>query len=184
VAAFSRLAWPVLMAAAVAAFAVGVLLLAWPRATLTVVAILIGAVLLAIGLCRIFEGFAAPDVSGGTRAAYLITGLIAVAVGLFFLRHHDVTIFLLAFLVGAFWIMHGISDLAAAFMPGLGPLRALLAVTGLFSIAAGAVVLFWPGISLILLLYVLGAWLLLDGVLLAASAFAALRHSRRAAQPA
>jgi uncharacterized membrane protein HdeD (DUF308 family) len=178
VTALSRLAWPVVLAAAVASLAVGVLLLAWPAATLTVVAVLLGAVLVAVGLYRIFEGFAVPDASGGTRALYLITGLIAVAVGLFCLRHHDVTIFLLAFLVGAFWIMHGISDLAAAFMPGPGGLRALRAVTGLFSIAAGAVVLFWPGISLLLLLYVLGAWLLLDGVLLAASAFRLMRHSR------
>jgi uncharacterized membrane protein HdeD (DUF308 family) len=178
VAAFSRLAWPVVLTAAVAALAVGILLLAWPKATLTVVAILLGASLVAAGLYRLFEGFAAPDVSGGTRAAYLITGLLAVAIGLFCLRHHDVTIFLLAFLVGAFWIIHGISDLAAAFIPGPGAIRALRALAGLFSIAAGIVVLFWPGISLLLLLYVLGAWLLLYGLMLLATAFRLMRASR------
>lgn len=178
VAAFSRLAWPVVLTAAVAALAIGILLLAWPKATLTVVAILLGASLVAAGLYRLFEGFAAPGVSGGTRAAYVITGLLAVAIGLFCLRHHDVTIFLLAFLVGVFWIMHGISDLAAAFIPAPGAIRALRVLAGLFSIAAGIVVLFWPGISLLLLLYVLGAWLLLYGVMLLVMAFRLMRASR------
>jgi uncharacterized membrane protein HdeD (DUF308 family) len=183
-AALSRLAWPVVLAAAVAALAVGVLLLAWPRATLTVVAILLGASLVAAGLYRLFEGFAAPGISGGTRAAHLIIGLIAVAVGLFCLRHHDVTIFLLAFLVGVVWIMHGISDLAAALTSGPAGERVLIAFAGLFSIAAGVVVLFWPGISLLLLLYVLGAWLLLYGVMLAARAFRLMRAGSRAPQTA
>jgi len=178
-AALSRLAWPVVLTAAVAALAIGILLLAWPKATLTVVAILLGVSLVAAGLYRLFEGFAAPHVSGGTRAAYLITGLIAVAVGLFCLRHHDVTIFLLAFLVGVFWIMHGISDLAAAFTSGPAGERALMAFAGLFGIAAGVVVLFWPGISLLLLLYVLGAWLLLYGLMLSVRAFRLMRASRR-----
>jgi uncharacterized membrane protein HdeD (DUF308 family) len=184
VAALSRLAWPVVLAAAVAALAVGVLLLAWPAATLTVVAILLGVSLVAAGLYRLFEGFAAPGISAGNRAAHVIIGLIAVAIGLFCLRHHDVTIFLLAFLVGAFWIMHGISDLAAAFVPGPAAERVLMTLAGLFSIAAGVVVLFWPGISLLLLLYVLGAWLLLYGVMLAVRAFRLMRVSRMAPRPA
>jgi uncharacterized membrane protein HdeD (DUF308 family) len=179
-AALSRLAWPVVLAAAVACLAVGVLLLAWPAATLTVVAILLGASLIAAGLYRLFEGFAREGISGGTRAAHLIIGLLAIAVGLFCLRHHSVTVFLLAFLVGAFWIMHGISDLAAAFMPGPAGERLLIAVAGLFSIAAGTVVLFWPSISLLLLLYVLGAWLLLYAVMLAVRAFSMMRASRMA----
>jgi uncharacterized membrane protein HdeD (DUF308 family) len=54
---------------------------------------------------------------------------------------------------------------------GPQPGRWLRAVAGLFAIAAGAVMLFWPGISLVVLLTVLGAWLLLYGLLLAVLAF-------------
>lgn len=183
-AALSRLAWPVVLAAAVAALAVGVLLLAWPTATLIVVAILLGVSLVAAGLFRLFQGFAAPGLSGAARAGHVIIGLIAIAIGLFCLRHHDVTVFLLAFLVGVTWIMYGISDLAAAFVPGPGGERVLVAVAGLFSIAAGIVVLFWPGISLLLLIYVLGAWLLLYGVILAVRALRLMRVSRMAPRAA
>lgn len=163
-------AWLVVLAAAVGVVAVGILLLAWPSATLTIVAILLGVSLLVSGLLRLFDGFTARDESGGMRAAYIVIGLVAILVGLYCLRHSDVTIFLLALLVGAYWIMHGVADLAVAATSGPVPRRGLTVVAGLFSLAAGIVVLFWPGISLILLLTILGAWLLLYGVLLAALA--------------
>jgi uncharacterized membrane protein HdeD (DUF308 family) len=163
-------AWLVVLAAAVGVVAVGILLLAWPSATLTIVAILLGVSLLVSGLLRLFDGFTARDESGGMRAAYIVIGLVAILVGLYCLRHTNVTIFLLALLVGAYWIMHGVADLAVAATSGPVPRRGLTVVAGLFSLAAGIVVLFWPGISLILLLTILGAWLLLYGVLLVALA--------------
>jgi uncharacterized membrane protein HdeD (DUF308 family) len=180
-------AWLAVLTVAVLTLAVGVLLLAWPKATLTVVAILLGAGLVISGLFRLVEGFTASDASGATRAAYVLIGLIAILVGLYCLRHHDVTIFLLALLVGAFWIVHGVADLGSALTSGAVPGRGFRVVAGLFSIAAGAVVLFWPGISLVIMLTVLGAWLIFYAVILGALAFRLRRSAkstRRAATPA
>jgi uncharacterized membrane protein HdeD (DUF308 family) len=61
-------------------------------------------------------------------------------------------------------------------MPG----RGLRVVAGLFSIAAGAIVLFWPGISLVLMLTVFGAWLIFYAVILGALAFRLRRHTKSA----
>jgi uncharacterized membrane protein HdeD (DUF308 family) len=80
--------------------------------------------------------------------------------------------------VGAFWIVHGVADLASALTSGPVPGRGFRVVAGLFSIAAGAVVLFWPGISLVLMLTVLGAWLILYAVILGALAFRLRRHTK------
>ncbi|HUA30397.1 MAG TPA: HdeD family acid-resistance protein [Streptosporangiaceae bacterium] len=160
-------AWMLLMLAAVATVAVGIILLAWPKVTVTIAAVLLGAGLVIGGLWRLFEGFLSKDLSGGTRAAYVVIGLIAGLAGLYCLRHHDVTIFLLAFIVGAFWIIHGFADLGVAAGSGKVPGRGMRVVAGLFSIAAGAIVLFWPGISLTVLVAVFGAWLCFYGVLLA-----------------
>jgi uncharacterized membrane protein HdeD (DUF308 family) len=173
-------AWLVALGAAVGCVAVGILLLAWPSATLTIVAILLGVSLLVSGLLRLFDGFTASEESGGMRAAYIVIGLLAILVGLYCLRHRDVTVFLLALLVGAYWIMHGVADLAVAATSGPLPGRGLRVAGGLFSIAAGIVVLFWPGISLVLLLTILGAWLLFYGVVLAALAFRLRRELRYA----
>jgi uncharacterized membrane protein HdeD (DUF308 family) len=171
-------AWLAVLTVAVMTLAVGVLLLAWPKATLTIVAILLGAGLVISGVFRLIEGFTARDATGGTRAAYVLIGLVAILVGLYCLRHRDVTIFLLALLVGAFWIVHGVADLAVAATSGPMPGRGLRVIAGLFSIAAGAIVLFWPGISLVLLLTVLGIWLIFYAVVLGALAFRLRRWAK------
>jgi uncharacterized membrane protein HdeD (DUF308 family) len=177
-------AWLAVLTAAVATLAVGVILLVWPKATLIIVAILIGAGLVISGLYRLVEGFTARDTSGGTRAAYVLIGLLAILVGLYCLRHRDVTIFLLALLVGAFWIVHGVADIAVAATSGPVPGRAFRVVAGLFSIAAGAIVLFWPAISLLVLLTVLGIWLIFYGLVLAALAFGLRRWGKPGARRA
>ena len=111
-------------------------------------AALLGAALLVTGLFRLISGFTAPDVSGGTRAAYVIIGLLAALAGLYCLRHLSVTVVLLAFVVGVFWTLHGIVDLIVAATSGPGTGRGLRAFTGVLSLAAGLIVMFWPTISL------------------------------------
>jgi tellurite resistance protein TehA-like permease len=88
-----------------------------------------------------------------------------------------------AFIVGAFWIIHGVADIAVAAASGPVPGRGLKATGGLLSLAAGAIVMFWPGISLVLLLTVLGAWLVCYGAVLAVLAFR-LRQSSAIPAPA
>jgi uncharacterized membrane protein HdeD (DUF308 family) len=173
-------AWTGVLAAAVGIFAVGVILLAWPGATLLIVAILLGASLIVNGILRLVEGLTARGESGGTRAAYVLIGLLAGVAGLYCLKHYHVTIVLLAFVVGVFWVIHGVADLATATTSGPFPGRALRAIGGVLSLAAGLVVMFWPGLSLLLLLTILGVWLICYGVLLAGLALA-LRHHARAA---
>ena len=147
-------------------------------------AILLGVSLLVSGLLRLFDGFTARAETGGMRAAYIVIGLLAIVAGLYFLRHHDVTIFLLALLVGAYWVVHGVADLAVAATSGPMPGRGLRVVGGLFSLAAGIVVLFWPSISLVLLVTILGAWLLFYGVVLAVLAFRVRQGLKRELKPA
>jgi uncharacterized membrane protein HdeD (DUF308 family) len=164
-------AWPVLLAAAVAVLAAGVLLLAWPQATLTIVAILIGAALIVTGLIRLFDGFTAREDSGGRRVADVLIGVLAVIVGLYCLRHHALSIAVVAFLVGAFWVLHGLADLAVAATSPALPGRGLRAAAALISLVAGFLVLFWPSITVILLVRILGIWLIIYAVMLAMLAF-------------
>jgi uncharacterized membrane protein HdeD (DUF308 family) len=172
--------WLVLLAGAVATFALGLVVLVWPKATLNVVAILLGAQLLAFGLARLFAGLTVRNESGGTRAAYVILGLFGLAAGLYCIRHLSVTVVLLAFIVGLFWALHGVVDLIIAAVAGPVPGRWLKATSGLISLLAGLLVIFKPTISLKFLLAVLGAWLMLYGVLLAAWAFRARNSTSQA----
>lgn len=178
---FGRRSWQAVLPVAILLVAAGVILLAWPRATLIIVAILLGAGLVVSGVYRFIEGIAAGDIGGGTRAAYIVIGLLAIFVGLYCLRHRDVSIFLLALLVGVFWITHGFTDLAVAATAPPRTGRGFLVVSGIVGIAVGAIVLFWPAISLLILLTVLGIWLIFYGLVLAVMAFRVRRAARRAA---
>ena len=173
-------AWQVIMLVAVVTFAVGLILLVWPQATLIVVAALLGVALLVSGLFRLIHGFTAHDATGGMRAAYVIIGLLATLAGFYCLRHLDVTVVLLAFIVGVFWALHGIVDLSVAATSGPGTGRGLRVVTGVLSLAAGLIVMFWPKISLNVLLWVMGIWLLAYGVMLGVMALS-IRHAAKAA---
>jgi uncharacterized membrane protein HdeD (DUF308 family) len=184
--AIAGMAWPAALVAAIGMIAVGILLLVWPKATLTVVAILIGVALIVTGLLRLFDGITSRGESGGMRAADIVIGLLAIVVGLYALKHHSLTVIVLALVVGVIWIIHGIGDLIVAASAGDVPGRGLRVVTGLVSLAAGLVILFWPGISLVLLLTVLGAWLLFYGLMLALLAFRLRRDAKtvsKAARP-
>jgi uncharacterized membrane protein HdeD (DUF308 family) len=168
-----------LLFGAVCLIAVGVMLLVWPKASLTVVAILIGAAVLASGLVKLWEGFTASAQSGGMRAGYVVVGLFAVLAGVYLLRHHSLSIFLVAFVTGLYFIVHGIADIGVAIAVRV-PGRGFRAVIGVFSLAAGLVMVIWPGPSLVLLLTLVAAWLLFYGCVLAGLAFGVRRAAKSA----
>ena len=99
-ASIANLAWPTALLAAVGMIGLGIVLLVWPKATLSVVAVLIGAALLVAGVFRLFEGITGAGESGGMRAADIVIGLLAVIAGLYCVRHHSLTILAVTLVVG------------------------------------------------------------------------------------
>jgi uncharacterized membrane protein HdeD (DUF308 family) len=179
-AAAAKRAWPAVLVGGLGLVALGVILLVWPHASLTVVAILIGAALVVSGLVRLYEGFTASNQSGGMRAAYVVVGLLAILAGLYCLRHHALSLFLVAFVTGVYFIAHGISDIGiAASVPVPG--RGLRAVLGVVSLAAGIIMVIWPAITVVLLLTIVAAWLLFYGLMLCMLAFSLHKAGRSAA---
>jgi uncharacterized membrane protein HdeD (DUF308 family) len=169
--------WPALILASLGMIALGILLLVWPHASLTVVAILIGAALVVSGLVKLWEGFTAQGDTGGKRAAYIVIGLVAAIAGIYCLRHHALSLYLVAFVTGVYFIMHGFADLGVAFSARGGG-RGLRAVLGIFSLAAGLIMVIWPGITLVLLLTLVAAWLLFYGVVVGALAFSVRKEAK------
>jgi uncharacterized membrane protein HdeD (DUF308 family) len=178
---FAGSAWPAFLAAAIGGIAVGIILLVWPKATLTVVAVLIGASLVVAGLLRLIDGFTAHDASGGKRVAGVLIGLLAIVVGLYCIRHFNIVIGVLAIVVGLFWVIYGIADIGVSLFGGPFPGRGLTLTAGILSLAAGLIVLFWPAITVIVLVRVIGIWLIVYGLMMAITAFS-LRHSVHAAR--
>lgn len=166
----ARRAWQAVLTAATVTFVLGLILLIWPGETVAVVAVLAGIALLVTGILRLVQGITASQESGVMRVTYVLIGLLAALAGLYCLRHIGVTAALLAFIVGLFWAVHGIADLVVAITGPPGG-RLLVGVIGALSLLAGLITMFWPAISLTVLVAVVGIWLVCYAVLLAFFAF-------------
>ncbi len=92
----------------VASIAAGFIALAWPGVTLLVLAVLIGASLISWGVYRVYLSFVDPYPYIRPRAVTLIEGILLVALGVLALGLPNVSILVLAVLVGVFFIVFGI----------------------------------------------------------------------------
>ncbi|HEX9031551.1 MAG TPA: DUF308 domain-containing protein [Streptosporangiaceae bacterium] len=178
---FAASAWPAFLAAAIGGVAVGIILLVWPKATLIVAAVLVGASLIVAGLLRLIDGFTAHDASGGRRVAGVLIGLLAIVAGLYCIRHYNIVIGVLAIVVGLFWVIYGIADIGVSLFGGPFPGRGLTLAAGALSLAAGLILLFWPSITVVVLVRVIGIWLIVYGLMMAITAFS-LRRAASAAR--
>ena len=92
--------------------------------------------------------------------AFLVRGLLALALGIGALFWPEATLTLLVQLVAVFALLDGAAAMFSAFR-SRDPVTHLL--PGLVSLAVGAVLLFMPGVTVRLLLIILGIWALLQG---------------------
>ena len=92
--------------AGVASIAAGFIALAWPGVTLVVLAVLVGASLISWGVYRIYQSLADPALR--PRAVTLIEGIVLSALGVLALAWPNVSIAVLAILVGVFFIVLGV----------------------------------------------------------------------------
>ena len=96
---------------------------------------------------------------------FLIRGLVAVAFGLVALFYPTATLFTFILFYAVFSIVDGVFAVVSAIRgaEGLGP-RWWLALVGVLGIVAGVAAYFWPGLTALALLMVIGAWALIYGV--------------------
>ena len=95
-----------------------------------------------------------------------LRGLAAAIIGLLTFLSPGLTLFVLVSLFGGFSIVNGLLTLVAAFRRGREqPRWWALALEGLVSIIAGVLTLAWPDLTLLGLLYVVGVWAIVSGVL-------------------
>ncbi len=143
----------------------GIVVLAWPGATLLVIAVLFGIQLIVAGIFRFVAALAVDDASGGMRVLMALLGVLSIIIGLWAVRHALLTLLALAVLLGIFWVVNGAIELFTALAHQGLPNRGWTGAMGALSIVSGIIVLSYPGLSLLTLSVVLGIWLLVYGVM-------------------
>jgi len=105
------------------------------------------------------------------RWALGLNGLLAVAVGVVILVWPGISLFALTILFGVYALATGVVGLYYSFSAEANGERGWLVFSSLLGIAVGILVLVWPDISELALLYVIGAYAIALGILAVVGAF-------------
>src|SRR5580693_3887604 len=110
----SRAAGPVLghLLLGLIDLAAGVFALAWPAPTAFVLVIVVAAWALGGGVAEVFAGFQAGE-NAGTRALFLLSGLVSVAFGVLLFARPGIGAVTLALLFGLYALIYGFSQITA-----------------------------------------------------------------------
>jgi uncharacterized membrane protein HdeD (DUF308 family) len=90
--------------------AAGVIALAWPGPTALVLVLIVGIWAFIGGFAEIFAGFGSGE-TAGTRAMFILAGLVSVAFGVVLFARPGVGAVTLALLFGLFSLIYGISQI-------------------------------------------------------------------------
>ncbi|MFJ3226377.1 HdeD family acid-resistance protein [Streptomyces sp. NPDC086783] len=166
----SRAAWQAVMAAGAAALVLGILVLAWPEATLFAAGVLFGIYLVCSGVLQLVAAFGT-HAATSLRVMAFISGVLSLLLGLFCFRGAMQSILLLALWIGIGWLFRGITQTLAAVSDPSVPARGWQIFLGVVSFLAGIVLIVSPFESVAVLAVVGGCWLLVVGVTEIVTAF-------------
>ncbi|MFZ3454496.1 HdeD family acid-resistance protein [Arthrobacter sp. 7Tela_A1] len=159
------------------ALVIGLLILFWPQATLSVIAFFFGLYFLISGIVRVVSGITAP-MSSGLRVLNIILGVLLFILGIAAIRNPLSSLAVLGMVVGIAWIIEGILALTEI---ETGGSRWYAITFGVLSIIAGVVVLFLPVESLAALVIFGGIFLAVLGIVQLVRAITFGRGTVRAA---
>ena len=106
-----------------------------------------------------------------TRWVLGLHGLASVVFGVMILAWPGISVHALTIVFGAFTLATGIVEFGTAFTAQGREERGWLTLRGLLGITVGVVVLAWPGISALALLYVIGGYAVGLGILCVVASF-------------
>jgi uncharacterized membrane protein HdeD (DUF308 family) len=155
---------------------VGVVVLAWPSPTATVLAALFAAQLFATGVLQLV---AASSAATSTGDRVLLCGLatLSLLIGLLCLRTPLQTAQLLGLLMGIMWVLGGALRVGQGVLAARGGPRGWRIASGVLWLLAGGLALDYPGAGLVAVATILGVVLILQGALLIAGGLTVRRSA-------
>ena len=166
-------AWQTTLFLGVTTLVLGLIVAFYPSATLNVIAVLIGIVLIVSGIFHLIRVFGSNEPH---RVWLGISGLLLIVIGVVLIRHLHLTVGIIGLIVGISWIVQGISALAAGFSGALQEGRGWWIFFGIISLIGGIVITAVPVASVTALAVLIGIWFIIAGLFEIVAAFM-LRHA-------
>jgi uncharacterized membrane protein HdeD (DUF308 family) len=160
--------WWSLVLRGIVALLFGIAAVFWPGLTLVTLVYLFSAMILVWGIANIVGGF----MRTGRRTSWvlvLLLGFLQVGVGVYLLRHPQVSFATLILLIGFSLIVGGIFDIVGAFVEeDTATSKTMAILAGALAVLAGVVVLFQPASAGVAFVWILGIFALVSGPMMIA----------------
>ncbi len=161
--------WWLMLLRGLCAVIFGILAFAWPNITLFVLVILFGVYVLVDGLLTLVSVIRGRPSKKTSAPLWwlLIAGVAGIVAGLLTFAYPQVTELVLVFFIGAWALVCGVFEIIGAIK-----LRReinhewLLIIAGLLSVLFGVVILLYPGAGALALLWLIGGYAILLGLLM------------------
>lgn len=156
----------------------GVMILAWPKATLAVVAVFFGIHLVIVGLLQVVAA-ASAEMPGWARIVVGLLGVATTVIGVICMFSPFTSLRILVLFIAIGWF----SDALTALIIGArerGGNRVWAWVSAIISFVAAIVLLTWPGLTLKLMVLLTGWTLVIFGIIGLVTVFMAWRGSKDA----
>lgn len=153
--------WQATVVLGVITLVLGLIVTFYPSATVNVISVLFGLLLIASGLFHLIRVF------GGNEAHRVwigISGLLLLVIGVVLLRHLHVTVALIGLIIGITWIVQGVTALIVSFAGGAREGRGWWIVFGIFSLMGGIVIVAVPTESVKVIAVLIGIWFIFQGL--------------------
>jgi uncharacterized membrane protein HdeD (DUF308 family) len=142
----------------------GLAILAWPNIARVGLLLAFGVFAIAAGIFAFLEGLHAEE--GRRRWLSLAAGVVSVLAGLMALAWPAITAPAFLYLLAAWAIVTGMLEMAGAFRTRLAAtVEWVLMVSGIISVVFGILLLVWPRLSMLALVWLIGIFAIAYGIL-------------------
>jgi uncharacterized membrane protein HdeD (DUF308 family) len=164
--------WWILAVRGAVAVVFGLLALIWPEITLLALVLVFGAYALVDGVFALVAAARGRQLAGGSRGWLLLEGLLGVGAGIVALVWPDITALALLWVI-AFWaVLTGVLEIVAAVrLRRVLANEWLLVVAGVLSIVFGLILIIWPQEGAVGLVWLIGIYAIVFGIVLLGLAF-------------
>jgi uncharacterized membrane protein HdeD (DUF308 family) len=166
-------AWQATLVLGVVTLVLGLIVTFYPSATINVIAVLFGLLMIVSGLFHLIRVFGSNEAH---RVWLGISGLLLVVIGVVLLRHLHLTVALIGLIIGVTWIVQGVTALIVSFSGDSREGRGWWIFFGIVSLIGGIVITAVPVESVTALAVLVGIWFIVQGLFEIAGGFM-LRHA-------
>jgi uncharacterized membrane protein HdeD (DUF308 family) len=165
-------AWKLLLLRGVIGIVLGIVLIAWPQATIVVLMVLVGIWALIDGIGLAAQVFA-KGAGTGQRVFFGVMALVALVVAIFAIFRPGVAASAVTWFLGVWLLVRGLFELVGAFSSTISAPRWLLVLSALLDLVLGWLFVANPGTAAVAVAVVIGILAIAWGVVFVVLALAA-----------